>query len=748
MLRRSLLRAPSCALLVIAVSTASWAQAARARETGRVDGARLVQHLETLSATEMEGRLSGTAGNKRAQAFIEAQFKDLGLEPLSGTSGSFEQKFAFKRTQRGAAQDFPDAVNLIGLASGTAERDRYVLVTAHYDHLGVRNGQVYRGADDNASGVAGMLAAARWFRAHPTRQSLLFVAFDGEEEGLQGSRYFVAHPPVPLDRISTVVNLDMIGRGDKNVLFVCGTHHYPQLKPVVDEAARGRSITITPGHDDPALPAGEDWTQSSDHGPFHTAHVPFLYFGVEDHPDYHKPSDTPDKIPRPFYVEAVEMVLSTVQRLADASAPAAARPPRQQQRGGALTPEEQRIVAAVDSGNGQALALLERVVNINSGSMNFTGVRAVGEVFRAELERLGFTVRWVDGAGFKRAGHLVAQRRGRGPRVLLIGHLDTVFEPDSPFQRFERIDDKTARGPGVIDMKGGDVVMIGALKALDAVGSLDSLQLSVVMTGDEEVAGDPLAAAREALMSAAKNADVAIGFEDGPGDPRTAVIARRGTTGWQLRVTAKAAHSSQIFREDIGSGAIYEAARILQAFRETLGGEAHLTFNPGVMLGGTAVDLDVAQARGTASGKENVIAGQAVVMGDLRALSAAQFDSAKARMRAIVERPLPHAESTLTFDEGYPPLAPGPGNERLLALYDQASRDVGAGPVTAVNPDRAGAADVSFAAAHVKMAIDGIGLMGHGDHTPEETADLTTLPSQTKRAAILLHRLGQGAAGL
>jgi glutamate carboxypeptidase len=166
------------------------------------------------------------------------------------------------------------------------------------------------------------------------------------------------------------------------------------------------------------------------------------------------------------------------------------------------------------------------------------------------------------------------------------------------------------------------------------------------------------------------------------------------------------------------------------------------------MVGGTAADLDVVQARGTASGKENVIAAQAVVMGDLRALSKAQFDSAMERMRAIVATPLPHAESTLTFDEGYPPMAPGPGNERLLTLYDQASRDVGAGPVTAVNPDRAGAADASFAAAHVKAVIDGIGLMGHSDHTPQETADLTTLPSQTKRAALLLHRLGQGAAGL
>jgi glutamate carboxypeptidase len=372
----------------------------------------------------------------------------------------------------------------------------------------------------------------------------------------------------------------------------------------------------------------------------------------------------------------------------------------------------------------------------------------VGDVFRAELEGLGFAVHWVEGAAFNRAGHLVAERPGRGPRILLIGHLDTVFEPDSPFQRFERIDDKTARGPGVIDMKGGDVVMISALKALKAADALDRLHLRVVLTGDEELTGEPLSAAREALVAEAKKSDIAIGFENGPGNPRTAVIARRGTTGWQLRVKAKPAHSSQIFRDDIGSGAIYEAARVLEAFRATLGGERHLTFNPGVILGGTAVDLDAARARGTASGKENVIAAHAAAMGDLRALSAEQFESAKARMRAIVAKSLPHAESALTFDEGYPPLAPTPANERLLALYDQASRDVGAGPVGPVDPDRAGAADVSFAAGHVKMVLDGIGLMGHSDHTPQETADLTTLPSQTKRAALLLHRLGQGAAGL
>ena len=754
MLRRSPVRAVPGAVLIACVVGAETvlagcafpssaapqaAEAQPAASATRVDADRLMKDLQALAAPEMEGRLTGTPGNKRAQAVILQQFKELGLRPVNG---SFEQKFTFTR----GGQEFRDATNLMALVPGTREPERYLLVSAHYDHLGVRNGETFRGADDNASGVAAMLAVARWFSTRPAPVSLLFVAFDAEEQGLQGARHFVASPPVPIDRLAAIVNMDMVGRGDKNVIFVAGTFPNPGLKPLVEAAAKGRSIEIRFGHDRPGVPGMDDWTQQSDHGPFHTAKVPFLYFGVEDHPDYHKPTDTPDKIPRGFHAQAAELVLSTVQLLADSPAPASPRVPVPAQ-GGPLSPEEQAIAAAVDAANPQALSLLERVVNINSGSMNFAGVRAVGEVFKGELEALGFTSRWIDGAAFKRAGHLVAERQGSGPRVLLIGHLDTVFEPDSPFQRFERVDDRFARGPGIIDMKGGDVVMIHALKALHAARALDRLRLTVVMTGDEELSGEPLAAARAALVEAARNADVAIGFENGPGDPRTAVVARRGATGWQLTVTARPAHSSQIFRDDIGSGAIYEAARILNSFRETLAGEPHLTFNPGVVLGGTAVDLDTALVRGTAAGKENVIAARAMAMGDLRTLSQEQLERAKARMLAIVAASLPHAESRLTFDEGYPPMSPAPGNDRLLALYDQASRDVGAGPVTAVNPDRAGAADVSFASGHVKMILDGIGLMGHSDHTPQETADLATLPSQTKRAALLLYRIARGLAG-
>jgi glutamate carboxypeptidase len=411
-------------------------------------------------------------------------------------------------------------------------------------------------------------------------------------------------------------------------------------------------------------------------------------------------------------------------------------------RGATAQPSVERAITTyIDAHNAQALALLERVVNINSGTQNFAGVRQVGDVFRDELTRLGFRTSWIDGAAWKRAGHLVAEHAGRGPKVLLVGHLDTVFEADSPFQKFQRIDEKTAKGPGIIDMKGGDVIIVQALAALKDAGALDDMNVVVVMTGDEEDAGRPLSKAREALVAAARGAEAAIGFEDGPGDPRYAVTARRGTTGWELRVKGTPAHSSQIFRDDIGPGAIYEAARILNGFRERMAGEAHLTFNPGVILGGTAVDFDAVQSRGSAFGKTNVVAEQAIVSGDLRTLTNDQLERAQSTMRHVVAQAMPHTEATITFDEGYPPLAPTEGNARLLALYDQASRDVGAGPVAAVSPDKAGAADVSFIANEVKMILDGAGLMGHDDHTTNETADLSTLPSQTKRAAITLYRL-------
>ncbi|HEY7877609.1 MAG TPA: M20/M25/M40 family metallo-hydrolase [Gemmatimonadaceae bacterium] len=406
-----------------------------------------------------------------------------------------------------------------------------------------------------------------------------------------------------------------------------------------------------------------------------------------------------------------------------------------------LSPTEQKIAAAVDTHNAKALALLERLVNINSGTTNFAGVREVGHLLRAQFDSLGFTTEWVDGTPFHRAGHLVAEHDGPGPKILLIGHLDTVFDLDNPFQKFELLDDSTARGPGVIDMKGGDIIALYALRALKDAGALDSMHIVLVYDGDEEDAGTPLVAARRALIAEAKGAAAALGFEDGAGDPRTAVISRRGDVGWMLTTTGLPAHSSQIFTTDVGAGAVYEAARVLDQFYQKLSRERYLTFNPGVAVGGTAVTLDSTASVGTAAGKSNVVAQRMQVAGDLRTLSPEQLARAKQAMQGVVRQTLPHTTAELTFEDGYPPMAPTAGNKRLLAMYDRASRDLGFGAVVAVDPSRAGAADVSFVASEVPMAIDALGLSGHDDHTDKETAHLQMLPVQTKRAAILMYRL-------
>ena len=403
---------------------------------------------------------------------------------------------------------------------------------------------------------------------------------------------------------------------------------------------------------------------------------------------------------------------------------------------------EQKLIEHAQQHQSEAIAILQRVVDINSGTMNLDGVREVGRHFRKEFDELGCETRWIDGAAFERAGHLWAERLGDGPRVLLIGHLDTVFEPHSPFQKFEKSTDR-GKGPGTVDMKGGNVVIVQALKALRDADVLDRLSIRVIFTGDEEKSGRPLNLARQAVREAAEWADIALGFEDGDGDPATAVVARRGSTSWRIEVTGTPAHSSQIFREDIGYGSIFEAARILDGFRTELSDEPLLTFNPGTILGGTTVAWDSEQAQGTTFGKENVIAETTVISGDIRCISSKQLETAKERMRGIVSRHLPHTSAKITFDDGYPPLAPTPGNDRLLEIYDKVSQDLGFGPVKAVDPRKAGAADISFTEGLIEMALDGLGLMGDDGHTVNETADLQTLPSQTARAAVLLYRLSR-----
>ena len=408
-----------------------------------------------------------------------------------------------------------------------------------------------------------------------------------------------------------------------------------------------------------------------------------------------------------------------------------------------LSPVEQRMVSTIDKTNQEALDLLIKTININSGTMNFAGVKKVADVLIPEFEELGFEARFEDGAAWNRAGHLVAEHHGggNGPKLLLIGHLDTVFEPDSPFQKYELVSDSVAKGPGIADMKGGNVIILQALNALKEVGELADMDIIVVMTGDEELSGRPLDLSKKVLIDAAKWADISIGFENGDGNPKTANISRRGSIGWTLTVKGTPAHSSQIFRDDIGAGAIYEASRILTRFYEELRSEEFLTFNPGRILGGTSLELDDLNNKGTAFGKSNVVAERAVVDGDLRAISQEQVDRVQAKMKEIVGESLPGTSANITFSDGYPPMAPTEGNRQLLELYSKASEDLGYGEVVAVNPLRAGAADVSFTAAYVDMAIDALGMSGTDGHTVNELGYLNSFPSQAKRAAVLLYRL-------
>lgn len=413
-----------------------------------------------------------------------------------------------------------------------------------------------------------------------------------------------------------------------------------------------------------------------------------------------------------------------------------------------ITKVEKKITGYVDANNASALKLLEEVVNINSGSMNFDGVYKVGQVFKARLDALGFDTKWVDGKPWGRAGHLVGYHTGKGPgkTILLIGHLDTVFEPSSSLQKFTRVNDSTATGPGISDMKGGDVMIIYSLEALKQAGLLKAMNIIVVMTGDEELSGRPLELARKDLIEAAQNADISIGLEDGDSRPETAVVSRRSSSGWELRTTGKPAHSSQIFTETIGAGAIYEAARILNGFYERLSTEKDLTFNPGMILGGNEVKRDAVLDGGSAFGKGNIVTREAVVTGDIRAISPEQLAKAQAIMKEVVAANLPQTTATLTFDEGYPPLAPTQSNFQLLEMYSKISVDLGLGKVAAVNPRDAGAADISFTAGYVDMAMDGLGLFGGNGHTEKEYANLNWLPRQTKRVALLLYRLTQTPA--
>jgi glutamate carboxypeptidase len=410
-----------------------------------------------------------------------------------------------------------------------------------------------------------------------------------------------------------------------------------------------------------------------------------------------------------------------------------------------LDETEQRMSAWIDENLENAISLLEETVNIGSGTMNHEGVRKVGVVMRRELDELGLETEWIEmPPEVNRAGHLFGTRdNGVGPKILMIGHLDTVFEADDEFQAFVR-EGNLGRGPGIEDMKSGNVVIVYALKALREAGVLDDISVVVSYTGDEEKSGKPLAVSRKDLIDAGKWADIALGFESAITDDGSdwATIARRSSSGWILRVTGKQAHSSGIFGEDSGAGAIFEAARILNQFYVEVRGEEHLTFNAGNIQGGTDVEYFPQQNRGTTFGKTNVIPRKLVVHGGIRTISDEQLDRARAAMLEVVAKNLPHTSATIEFTPGYPSMSPTEGNQRLQLLLSDVNQDLGRGEMPTLDPSKRGAADISFVAPYTD-ALAGMGALGEGGHTPNESLELDTLSLAIKRAAILLYRLSQ-----
>lgn len=424
--------------------------------------------------------------------------------------------------------------------------------------------------------------------------------------------------------------------------------------------------------------------------------------------------------------------------LVAASVPAAAQ----------LSEAELAMTKTIDAEQARTIGFLETMVNQNSGTLNLLGVEAVGKMVRAELEPLGFDVKWIPLPETGRAGHIFATHKGsgRGKKMVLIAHLDTVFEPDSPFQTFKREGDR-AIGPGVADDKGGIAIIVAALRAMHQAGTLKDADIVVALTGDEERPGSPIDKVRADLIAAGKWADVALEFEGlaTAGDKDFATIARRSSTSWTLKTTGRTGHSSGVFGEGLGFGAIYEMARILDAFREELR-EPNLTYNVGVIGGGTPAAIDEQGLKIAASGKTNIVAETAIARGDLRSLTDEQDTRVRAKMQAIVAKHLSGTGAELTFaEDGYPPMAPTDGNRALLVTLNRVNRDMGLPEMAEWDPAKRGAADISFVAKDTD-GLAGMGPAGEKSHAPGESVDLPSIARQAKRAAILMSRLAQEPA--
>lgn len=406
-----------------------------------------------------------------------------------------------------------------------------------------------------------------------------------------------------------------------------------------------------------------------------------------------------------------------------------------------LTNIEQQLIADVEANYQETLDLLRETVDINSGTFNLEGVKKVADVYDREFRSIGFDTEWIEMPDeMNRAGHFVATRKGNtGKKLLLIGHLDTVFEKSMPFTPFTIVNDSTAIGQGVNDMKGGNVMIYAALKALHQNNLLNDAHITVYFTGDEENSGDPKSISRGDFIDRAIEADIALGFETSQGF-NVATTARRGASSWMLKVSGRQAHSSGIFSERTGYGAIFEAARILNQFRADLADEEFLTFNPGQIVGGSDITFDEDNSLGTSAGKTNIVAKDALVTGGLRFLGEDQKESARNRMREIVSQNLNQTSAEIDFRDGIPSMPPTDGNEAVLQVLNQASIDLGYGEVAAGDPGSRGAADISFIAEYAD-ALDGIGASGTGAHSPDETINLNDFPDLIIRSTILLHRL-------
>jgi len=408
--------------------------------------------------------------------------------------------------------------------------------------------------------------------------------------------------------------------------------------------------------------------------------------------------------------------------------------------GQSLTLVEKKLIQTVEQQMEQTVQLLRQSVDINSGTYNIAGVRAVGELYAKELRALGFTVEWISlPDSLKRAGHLVAYRKGtKGKKLFLIGHLDTVFEPDMPANPFTQLNDSTATGQGINDMKGGDVAIIAGLKAMHQLGLLDQTTITVYMTGDEENAGYPREVSRGDFIARAQQHDIALAFETASG-MNTVAIARRGASGWKLEVEGKQGHSSGVFGS-AGYGSIYEAARIINSFREQLSKETYLTFNPGLIVGGSEVSYNDETQQGEVAGKTNIISPRTYANGDLRFLSEEQKENARNVMRGIVGQSLPGTKATISFSDGIPSMPPTAGNTKLATQLSEVSEALGFGKVSPGNPGSRGAGDISYVAKYLDC-LDGLGASGRGAHAPGETINLKEYPKLIQRTAVFLYRL-------